>query len=176
MFVCDDNNQILLINQMLVEYLGYEEYEVIGQNISDFIHDKNNVFQEYLFNCETNGTWDGELFFYHKDGSYVAFKANILHYSESDKSTPLNIFQLNKLDFSFSDIVEFSQQKPNWYWNNKFDFFDSLAQMRSLQNNQESLVVLLLTPIFTHQKIQFPRDGCLIRQSQSLRHLGMWLN
>ena len=152
LFVCDDNNQILLINQMLVEYLGYEEYEVIGQNISDFIHDKNNVFQEYLFNCETNGTWDGELFFYHKDGSYVAFKANILHYSESDKSTLLNIFQLNKLDFSFSDIVEFSQQKPNWYWNNKFDFFDSLAQMRSLQNNQESLVVFVINTYFHSSK------------------------
>lgn len=152
LIVCDVHNQILLINQMLVEYLGYEEYEVVGQNISAFIHDKNNVFQEYLFNCETNGTWDGELFFYHKDGSYVAFKANILHYSEPNKSSQLTIFQLNKLDFIFSDIVEFSQQKSNWDWNNKVDFFDTLNDMRALRSNQESLVVFVIDTYFHSSK------------------------
>ncbi|MCL1101324.1 sensor domain-containing phosphodiesterase [Shewanella saliphila] len=152
LFVCDDNNQILMINQMLVEYLGYEEYEVVGQKISAFIHDKNNVFQEYFFNCEANGTWDGELFFHHKDGSFVAFKANILHYSGSNKSTQLNIFQLSKLDFIFSDIVEYSQQKPNWDWNNKVDFFDELNDMRALRSNQESLVVFVIDTYFHSSK------------------------
>ncbi|MGI2168918.1 EAL domain-containing protein [Shewanella sp. MF05960] len=152
LFVCDDKNQILLINKMLVEYLGYEEYEVIGQDISAFIHDKNNVFKEYLFNCETNGTWDGELFFYHKDGSHVVFKANILHYSDSNNCNQLNIFQLKKLDFTFSEIAEFSQQKPNWDWTHKVDFFNSLTNMRALRSNQESLVVLVLDTYFHSSK------------------------
>ena len=55
LIVCGAHNRILMINQLIKAYLGFEEYEVLGQSLTSFITLDHSSVQEHLFESENTG-------------------------------------------------------------------------------------------------------------------------
>ena len=52
LIVCGAQNRILIVNSLLKPCLGFEEYEVLGQNLFSFLPTSSSDLQEHLFDCE----------------------------------------------------------------------------------------------------------------------------
>ncbi|MCT7940458.1 EAL domain-containing protein [Shewanella holmiensis] len=179
LIVCGAQNRILIVNSLLKPCLGFEEYEVLGQNLFSFLPTSSSDLQEHLFDCENNGSWTGEMLINNKQQQQLPFKAQIFYYPNQDSHKSLFIYQLKKLDFTLSEMTQFTHAKMYWDWYNKIDFFAKIDQVKKQITDQESLVVFVINTL-SSSKVNSVFSRWLIGQSipklkmfKSIRKLGI---
>lgn len=106
--VCNENNQIIEVNEIFTQITGYSKHEALGKNPSFLASERQDqLFYQQMWDAiKTQGHWSGELWNRKKSGEIYVVKSNISTIKNDHNEISYYISAFSDI----SDLKEHQQQ------------------------------------------------------------------
>ena len=150
MFITNENNEIIEINQAFKKIYGYKELEVIGKNPKILASGKcNNIFYDKMWqDIVTKHKWSGEIVNKRSDGSEITQWMSISALYDKENNSAQNYFAV------FTDLTELKNAQTKL---EQMAYIDTLTKLdnktyleQQIDTDKEQTLILLNVNNFSY--------------------------